>query len=312
METEMTKRKSSSDEDSDNEANVDVPGRSSKKVKKKKKKEPISDDDEDEDDDDNDSENEANSNKKKNITKKKRKEEKKNSDDDTDSGDSDSDDDSDDDDDGSTADARKRRKEREKKKKERMEIGQRRKRSSSAGPFSPDAEYRLYKLFSFTMAVFIFITAVVCFQWNCLYAHMCFVTEDPAVPQPQSDYIVPVLAFTFILGLLNHLIIMSESPSSLVVLGFATLTWSIVVMVFGSICFGNADPAVSLTISEAAWKASPFSDEVISNYYKNVAALQTKMQFNLNSLGGCAIAISILQLMHSTCSLIFGINLLRS
>lgn len=321
---EMTSQKnnnSSSEDDSDDDANV--PPRQPT-TKAKAKPTPTSDD--------SDSDNEANSKNKKN-----------NNDQDSDSTDTDSED-SDDEDNGAAAARKKQRK----RKKERLEQnkGRRQRTNSGAGPFSPDAEFRSFKVFSLASAVFIFITSVIAFQWNCLYAHMCFVTEDPAVPQPQSDYIVPVIAVSLLLGLLSHLLIMSESPNSLLGFGVITLVWSIckytplvrhcvdsnsprtccvllfvvyvpppsstVVMVLGSICFGNADPTVSLALSNDAWDASPFSNEVISKYYTDVAALQTKMQFNLNSLGGCAIALSILQIFHSLCCLLFSATLLRS
>ena len=324
----MTKKNnntsSESDDSDDDEANV--PPRQPT-TKAKAKPAPTSDD--------SDSDNEAANSKNK----------KNNNDQESDSTDTDSED-SDDEDDGGAA-ARKRKKQR-KRKKERLEqnMGRRQRTNSGAGPFSPDAEFRSFKVFSLASAVFIFITSVIAFQWNCLYAHMCFVTEDPAVPQPQSDYIVPVIAVSLLLGLLSHLLIMSESPNSLLGFGVITLVWSIckytrvchcvekqltkdvlfvccflfcfsllphpVVMVLGSICFGNADPTVSLALSNDAWEASPFSNEVISKYYTDVAALQTKMQFNLNSLGGCAIALSILQIFHSLCCLFFSATLLRS
>ena len=239
----------------------------------------------------------------------------KESDSDSDNSNSASDDD-DDDDSGSTAASRKKERARKKKRKERLERGGARragkKRANSSGPFSPDAQYRTFKIFSLAMSVFIFITAVICFQWNCLYAHMCFVVEDPAVPQPQSNWIVPVIGVSLALGMMTHLFIMSESTKWCAGLGLVALCWSITVMVLGSICFGNAEPSIALTLSEAAWEASPFSTAVIQNYYVDIAALQTKMEFNLNSLGGCAIALSILQFFHSACCLVFCATLLRS
>ena len=202
---EMTSQKnnnSSSEDDSDDDANV--PPRQPT-TKAKAKPTPTSDD--------SDSDNEANSKNKNN-----------NNDQDSDSTDTDSED-SDDEDNGAAAARKKQRK----RKKERLEQnkGRRQRTNSGAGPFSPDAEFRSFKVFSLASAVFIFITSVIAFQWNCLYAHMCFVTEDPAVPQPQSDYIVPVIAVSLLLGLLSHLLIMSESPNSLLGFGVITLVWSI-------------------------------------------------------------------------------------
>ena len=187
-----------------------------------------------------------------------------------------------------------------------------RKRSRSEGPFSPGAEYRLFKMFSLAMSVFLFITAVICFQWNCLFAHMCFVTEDPAVPQPQSNFIVPILAATLVLAPVGHLLVMSETPNWMTIYGILVLAWAIVVLVMGSICFDNANEINAPALAQASWDSSPFPTEVIQRYYIDVTALKVKMQFNLNSLGGCALAVSIFQLMHALCCLMFGVTLLRS
>lgn len=187
-----------------------------------------------------------------------------------------------------------------------------RKRSRSEGPFSPGAEYRLFKMFSLAMSVFLFITAVICFQWNCLFAHMCFVTEDPAVPQPQSNFIVPILAATLVLAPVGHLLVMSETPNWMTIYGIVVLVWAVVVLVMGSICFDNANEINAPTLAQASWDSSPFPTEVIQRYYVDVTALKVKMQFNLNSLGGCALAVSIFQLMHALCCLMFGVTLLRS
>lgn len=205
---EMTKKNNNTSSDSDDsEDEANVPPRQPT-TKAKAKPAPTSDD--------SDSDNEAANSKNK----------KNNNDQESDSTDTDSED-SDDEDDGGAA-ARKRKKQR-KRKKERLEqnMGRRQRTNSGAGPFSPDAEFRSFKVFSLASAVFIFITSVIAFQWNCLYAHICFVTEDPAVPQPQSDYIVPVIAVSLLLGLLSHLLIMSESPNSLLGFGVITLVWSI-------------------------------------------------------------------------------------
>jgi len=299
---EMTEQnKDDSDSDSDNAA-VDLPPRSKKGGTRKQ---PVPKDDSDSDSDSDNGANTKNKNKNKNKNKKQKKAATK---EDSDSDDSPNDSDSDEED----AADEKKRKERARKRKERTERPTGRKRSRSSGPLSPGAEYRNFKIASLTLGVLLFITCVICIQWTCLYAHMCFVTEDPAVPQPQSNYIVPLIVAAFLLAPLGHLLNMSESGNLLFAYGLIVLGWAIFTFVLGMICFGNASEASALALAQNASDTSPFPKAVQELYYADINAIKVKMQFNLNSLGGCALAISLLQMFHAIECAVFGFALLRA
>lgn len=207
-----------------------------------------------------------------------------------------------------------REKEKEKKKKKRDATGDGRRelRRARNGPYSQDAPWRRFKLSSLFATVFTFITAVVCFQWNCLFARMCFVTEDPAVPQPQSFWIVPILAAALVLAPATHLLTMSEAQNGLTLCGLVLFGWSIFVFVISIMSFSAAEAGTSVTAANEAWAASPFESSVIRNYYADEEALRVQLVANLNAVGGCGLAISILQMWHGLNAVVFGCNLLRA
>jgi hypothetical protein len=210
---------------------------------------------------------------------------------------------------------RKKKSEKDKKKKKQRDAsddGRRQLRRSHNGPYSRDAPWRRFKLSSLFATVFIFITTVVCFQWNCLFARMCFVTEDPAVPQPQSFWIVPVLAVALVVALVSHLLTMSEAQNGLTVCGLFLFGWAIFVFVISIMSISAAEAGVSATAAKQAWASSPFESSVIRNYYADEEALRVKLVANLNAVGGCGIAISLLQLWHGLNCIIFGCSLLRA
>ena len=238
-----------------------------------------------------------------------------------DSGNSGNSDDSEDDGSDQEAGAKgreKKKKKKAKKKKERMaserQAGEDRRqlRRAQNGPYSRDAPNRLFKLSSLFSTVFVFITAVVCFQWNCLFARMCFVVEDPAVPQPQSYWVLPIIVVALITTPIAHLLTMSESQNGLTIFGLILFGWAIFVLVVSIISFTAAAPDASATAATEAWASSPFESGVIRKYYADEEALRLKLVSNLQALGGCGLAISLLQMWQGLNGILFGCKLLRS
>ncbi len=185
-------------------------------------------------------------------------------------------------------------------------------RQRAGGPFAPNAPWRRYKVSSMAASVLTFVAAVTCFQWSCLFAHLCFVDEDPGVPQPMTNWVVPIIVLALLAAPANHLLTMSEMPRLLIAFGVLTFTWAVFVFVLGCMCFAEAEDGPSKTRAETAWTDSPFEDSVIRQYYAGgTSDLQAKLQFNLQSLGGCAMALSLLQMWHGLSSVLFGCNIAR-
>ena len=83
-------------------------------------------------------------------------------------------------------------------------------------------------------------------------------------------------------------------------------------LVVSIISFTAAGESVSATAAAEAWSSSPFESSVIEKYYADEEALRVKLVANLNSVGGCGIAVSLLQMFHGLNSFVFGCRLLRA
>jgi hypothetical protein len=200
---------------------------------------------------------------------------------------------------------RQRRKRRDRKKKEAQElnnkepVGNSKSRRAKLRGSATASNYTTMKIGSGALAGLMFIACFAGYFHTCMVHRSCMNNVDPAVPQGYTDSFIPFIIFGLIFSLWGYGAAMSESYGNLFVYAVFSLTYSIVVIVYGGNLADMANPVNSATYASKVY-ATLTSVQV--KYYPTENDLTTAYQKYTSTYINTHIYIfrDCIQFFHST------------